>query len=439
MMSTNSQNELIIFKKEKDEESSYRYSDSSSHSSDYSNIVGNATTRRSYVGISRKRKRSKWGKRLRNSPSSSTSEEDESQNNVEFENETFNIPGSIDIEIASENDDEVHTRRRAVEPESDSLVFAMSSRLGDDDSSYSGDSADLSLDHGSDDEDEEYDDDGEEVVIDKIIARRTDSLKNWLTRCDKMNTSEIENGSLWRDKFSGKAGDKFTECNEDLEEERFLVKWADLSFLHCSWEVRAVLLQHTSNGKLQLENFQRRYGESGCRFDVNDRSGGEYFDPRFMEIDRIIDIKDDTMPDPVPIILDKSHANYDMGTGSQFLVKWKNMPYSESTYEHERDLVIMKVEYESHRGSFSKRHEKPDSKVMKNDLVRRNRTIHQLRKSFRTSQKECKNGKIDVYVKELEEEVFPNGGRLKSFQAEGVGWLVANYVNRRSSILADVS
>jgi SNF2 family DNA or RNA helicase len=41
------------------------------------------------------------------------------------------------------------------------------------------------------------------------------------------------------------------------------------------------------------------------------------------------------------------------------------------------------------------------------------------------------------YQNELEGQIFKSGGRLRDYQAEGVAWLISNYVNRRSSVLAD--
>jgi SNF2 family DNA or RNA helicase len=44
---------------------------------------------------------------------------------------------------------------------------------------------------------------------------------------------------------------------------------------------------------------------------------------------------------------------------------------------------------------------------------------------------------IKEYQKELERHVFHNGGQLRDYQAEGVTWMMSNYINKRSSILAD--
>jgi SNF2 family DNA or RNA helicase len=41
------------------------------------------------------------------------------------------------------------------------------------------------------------------------------------------------------------------------------------------------------------------------------------------------------------------------------------------------------------------------------------------------------------YQASLLKSEYPNGGKLRDYQAEGVSWLISNYVNKRSSILAD--
>jgi len=44
---------------------------------------------------------------------------------------------------------------------------------------------------------------------------------------------------------------------------------------------------------------------------------------------------------------------------------------------------------------------------------------------------------VERYQKNLEEHVFKNGGQLRDYQAEGVSWMMANYINKRGGILAD--
>jgi len=44
---------------------------------------------------------------------------------------------------------------------------------------------------------------------------------------------------------------------------------------------------------------------------------------------------------------------------------------------------------------------------------------------------------VNEYQQKLLDRVYPNGGELRDYQAEGVAFLLSNYVNQRCSILAD--
>ena len=44
---------------------------------------------------------------------------------------------------------------------------------------------------------------------------------------------------------------------------------------------------------------------------------------------------------------------------------------------------------------------------------------------------------VEKYQQELQNFVFKNGGQLRDYQAEGVSWMLSNFINKRSGILAD--
>jgi len=44
---------------------------------------------------------------------------------------------------------------------------------------------------------------------------------------------------------------------------------------------------------------------------------------------------------------------------------------------------------------------------------------------------------VETYQAELAAHEYPNGGKLRDYQAEGVAWMLSNYLNQRSSVLAD--
>jgi len=105
----------------------------------------------------------------------------------------------------------------------------------------------------SSDEDEgsvDSEEDGDEMKIQRIIASRSETQKVWRDICSHMNTSEVDNGSRWF-QDSGES----SEEDEMKFEERYLVKWSGLSFLHCSWETKEDLIDQVDNAKTYLTIF----------------------------------------------------------------------------------------------------------------------------------------------------------------------------------------
>jgi hypothetical protein len=94
-------------------------------------------------------------------------------------------------------------------------------------------------DSGSSGDDDDDDDDNNDIVIEKIITSRKDTLGNWNKICQMLNTSEIMNGSLWQDQ----SNDSNKQQNSQIMQERFLVKWKDLSYILLGNNVRATGLE----------------------------------------------------------------------------------------------------------------------------------------------------------------------------------------------------
>ena len=292
----------------------------------------------------------------------------------------------------------------------------------------------MSEDEASDDDDDEEEED-EEMKINKIIACKSMTLKEWKDVCAKMNTTEVTNGSRW-----------FQEEDASVDpdtkyEERFLVKWDGLSFLHCSWETEKDLVEFCDGAKGRLSTFFRK-AEGGLLYEADERLDGDYFDPSWITIERILDVEeaDDDEEEPSEIILDVNDPNFEDGTGRQILIKWVNRSYSESNYEFERDLILNEVEYKEELALYDKRKVKPSREDMKTQFAEGDRQKKKLYKTFGDKIKlsdEEKEELVKEYQETLASRVFKNGGQLRDYQAEGVSWLMSNHVNRRSSILAD--
>ena len=121
---------------------------------------------------------------------------------------------------------------------------------------------------------------------------------------------------------------------------KYLVKWRDRSYLHTSWEEESVLLDH--GGKQRLQNFEKKWAES-LRWEVDDR-GGDFFDPSYAEVERVYASK------MVRAGADSSgesggeekDGQEGAGEHEEYLCKWKNLQYAESTWES-KDAIIQSV------------------------------------------------------------------------------------------------
>lgn len=128
------------------------------------------------------------------------------------------------------------------------------------------------------------------------------------------------------------------------------------------------------------------------------------------------------------------------GTGRQFLIKWGNRPYSEASYEFERDLIWADIDYKPHVEAFLRRNEKPSKKARREGLKSAERELRNLYDIFKeraNRDPEDHQKAVQTYQEELQKLEFKNGGQLRDYQAEGIAWMLSNYINDRSSILAD--
>ena len=183
---------------------------------------------------------------------------------------------------------------------------------------------------------------------------------------------------------------------------------------------------------------------------------GEYFDPAFTQIDRILEVQfpeewdheteitamdeDKFTNQSFGMIMDKEDPEFDNGTGRQFLIKWCNSPYTDSTYEFERDLIMNDVEYKDHVKAFLNRNKKPSRSERRSFLKNGELEYKRLYTFFGDKSKMTESDReknVDEYKKQLQLKVYKNGGQLRDYQGEGIAWMVSNFVNQRSCILAD--
>ncbi len=122
----------------------------------------------------------------------------------------------------------------------------------------------------------------------------------------------------------------------------------------------------------------------------------------------------------------------------RYVVKWKGLPFAEMTWEYWRDIKRDAVDEAE---DFWMRQHPPDPELV-NRLVNK---PHPHIRDFRKLQDSPVYGlssrkrPITDMGQSKEEDEGPNssGFKLRSYQLEGVNWLLFNWWNRRSCILAD--
>jgi len=266
--------------------------------------------------------------------------------------------------------------------------------------------------------------DGEDngIKIERIIASGEQSILCWSKMMSSINTSEVESGSRWLQDVSRKG----------RSIERFLVKWIGLSYLHCSWETEVDLLENvvSSHAKQSIATFRRSCckGKKGFTYyyTEDERHDGEYFDPGLVTIDRVLGMWDDKEKED--------------GYQKYFMIRWKNAPYTESTYEFEKDLKnnVSTTDFRRHVNLFCDRSLKPNSrKSTSSPKSGGDLAIRRLYKIFGENRRNQDDSGIKEYQEILAKTVFPCSNSLRYYQAEGVSWLISNFINQRSSIMAD--
>lgn len=132
----------------------------------------------------------------------------------------------------------------------------------------------IELESASDDEsydasEEEVSEDDSEILkeytFSRAIASKTLTLAEWKEVTEGMNTRAILNGSRWARNSDMK--------NPMKSEERFLVKWQDLSHLHCSWERESDLVRFCPAAKQKLGWFHKK-SVGGFLYDEDARMDG---------------------------------------------------------------------------------------------------------------------------------------------------------------------
>lgn len=179
----------------------------------------------------------------------------------------------------------------------------------------------------------------------------------------------------------------------------FLVKFHGLSYLHVEWISEEEMLE-AKMGAMRVKKF---LSKPLSEHHYDDRHP---YNPDYEQIDRIVYGWDHpTAEDPKV-------------WSSSYLVKWKGLPYDEATWEKKETLVERCPDFEDRLADWQARPQ----------LASR-RDPGQLRIGQRPDR--------STWQALPESPVYRHDNTLRSYQLEGVNWLVYCWINKQSCIIAD--
>ncbi|CAL9704613.1 unnamed protein product [Knipowitschia caucasica] len=218
-------------------------------------------------------------------------------------------------------------------------------------------------------------------------------------------------------------------------EREFFVKWAGLSYWHCSWVSELQLeLYHT----VMYRNYQRKndmdepppydYGSGEEELSSEKRKSK---DPEFAAMEERFyryGIKPEWM-----VIHRIINHSFDKDGDVHYLIKWRDLPYDQCTWEMD-DFEI--PEYDNHKTSFWDHREQIIGEDHRPLVVRKEKKLI-LERSKR--EKPPDTPIIDPTIKFDHQPWYidATGGTLHPYQLEGLNWLRFSWAQGTDTILAD--
>ncbi|XP_076609980.1 chromodomain-helicase-DNA-binding protein 4a isoform X2 [Chaetodon auriga] len=214
-------------------------------------------------------------------------------------------------------------------------------------------------------------------------------------------------------------------------EREFFAKWSNMSYWHCSWVTELQLELHC---QVMFRNYQRK----------NDMDEPPPIDFGDGEEDKSVKRKN---KDPMYAQLEEKYLRFgikmewlmihrilnhsvDRKNNVHYLIKWRELPYDQATWEAEDmdvpDFDTYKVQYWNHRELMMGEEGKPGKKIKLKGRVKR-------------PDRPPENPVVDPTIKfERQPEYLDStGGTLHPYQLEGLNWLRFSWAQGTDTILAD--
>ncbi|XP_068771771.1 chromodomain-helicase-DNA-binding protein 5 isoform X5 [Struthio camelus] len=222
---------------------------------------------------------------------------------------------------------------------------------------------------------------------------------------------------------------------EGIPEREFFVKWAGLSYWHCSWVKELQLeLYHT----VMYRNYQRKNDmdeppafDYGSGDEDSQREKRKNKDPQYAKMEERF-YRYGIKPEWMMIHRILNHS-FDKKGDIHYLIKWKDLPYDQCTWEID-DIDIpyyenLKQLYWNHRELMLGEDLRPPKKLNKKGKKLKEEKL----------EKPPETPVVDPTVKFDKQPWYidATGGTLHPYQLEGLNWLRFSWAQGTDTILAD--
>lgn len=210
--------------------------------------------------------------------------------------------------------------------------------------------------------------------------------------------------------------------DDDSVDMQFLIKWKDVSYLHVSWLSVQQIEQFGHHSVMRMRRYLQKHSRLVEQARENSVVGEEkdfsaYFSDAYTEVDRILGMKEVEEPEngnPYNNFGAGDEGQVHMKRGKKYLVKWRDLSYVDCTWEWEDELTddrkIAAYHRYIHPPIVNGAHP-----AMFNDI----------------------RPEPSAWAKYQQSPMYNNQNQLRSYQLEGLNWLVFCWYNRRNCILAD--
>ncbi|XP_052564493.1 uncharacterized protein LOC120426896 isoform X3 [Culex pipiens pallens] len=234
----------------------------------------------------------------------------------------------------------------------------------------------------------------EEAVKVEAEFKKEDSAEEATEAEKKTEDVKMETDAVKEEKDK-KVEEKPEEKKEPpvyIDVEEYYVKYRNFSYLHCEWRTEDELFKGDKRVGNKIKRFLQKQQQQLNIFESLDE---EPFNPDFVEVDRVLDVSE--------------HTDDDGKTVKHYLVKWKSLPYEDSTWELEDDVDLPKIE----------------------QYYRFNKIPP------RSEWKTKKRPHPDQWKALPQSPIYKAGNSLRPYQLEGLNWLRYSWYKGNNCILAD--